>query len=79
MLNDRQTDSFSALYNRWQTCAMLIIMQAKEIQFFSVFTIDDGSALPNMGIDQYPGASAIEFNTSRSDIGKLLAELDPTD
>ena len=56
---------------------MLIIMQAKEIQFFSIFTIDDGSALPNMGIDQYPGASAIEFNTSG--IGKLLAELDPTD
>ena len=45
-------------------------------QFSSIFTIDDGSPLPNMGMYQYPDAPSIDFATSG--IAKLLSELDPS-
>ena len=45
-------------------------------QFSSIFTIDDGSSLPNMGTHQYSDAPSIYFATSG--IAKLLSELDPS-
>ena len=45
-------------------------------QFSSIFTIDNGSSLPNMGTYQYPDAPSIDFATSG--IAKLLSELDPS-
>ena len=43
-------------------------------QFSSIFTINSGSSLPNMGMHQYPDSPPIDFATSG--IAKFLSELD---
>jgi len=45
-------------------------------QFSSLFTSDDGSTLPYLGISPYPDISPVDINTSG--IVRLLSDLDPS-
>jgi len=45
-------------------------------QFSSIFTSDDGSTLPDLGISPYPDISPVDINTSG--IVSFLNDLDPS-